>query len=321
MLLTLLAPEYIMARAFVDFVTARSGEKRMQELAVADGVEWTRTHAFFANMGGFVVRFNALVEEEGKAEGPALNRQHSGQVSPLAERGQSPQTVTALQSRLERFVKEALEDVERYGEALEREYSSIGDIDSVVDHKNQCSVVAALHGAKVEDVNILIEDLVDNLIVLQGEMWTLNADQMLLARKIGIVKSLPSVSEDELEDQSKGDSLIKCLAVLHIVWLVAQLLQRHFIGIPSSPLEIAVLAFAVPSLIAYGLLWSKPQDVQTPRYVAADRYPTAEEILRIGAEGCYAIWSGKYIGGHRGSRTMFWSLTLRLKEKVRSKPS
>ena len=55
MLITIVAPEYIFGKALADLYAAVESKRKMQIFAKEDGVEWGLTHAFFANMGGFVL--------------------------------------------------------------------------------------------------------------------------------------------------------------------------------------------------------------------------------------------------------------------------
>lgn len=59
MLATLLAPEILAGKALVDWISARTSREEMDGFALKDNVEWTVTHAFFANMGGFIVQFSS----------------------------------------------------------------------------------------------------------------------------------------------------------------------------------------------------------------------------------------------------------------------
>lgn len=57
MICTILAPEVIITAATHDFVSARNTHKRLLSIANSkDKVNWTITHTYFANMGGFVLR-------------------------------------------------------------------------------------------------------------------------------------------------------------------------------------------------------------------------------------------------------------------------
>jgi hypothetical protein len=124
-----------------------------------------------------------------------------------------------------------------------------------------------------------------NLIALQGNLWILDAAQLRLAREFGILEHLPKIPELDLEDQNKGDALVKALAVLQGLWLIVQLLVRWSRHLPSSQLELVAAAYAGCSMFTYALFWSKPKDVGQPRDFPAARYPTAEEILAIAMEG------------------------------------
>lgn len=53
MLLSLLAPEFILAKALAEFLAARKSRRDF-----GHPKDWTATHGFFANMRGFVLRFN-----------------------------------------------------------------------------------------------------------------------------------------------------------------------------------------------------------------------------------------------------------------------
>lgn len=58
MIVTMLAPELVLSKAWEDLVVAQSDLKALQKLAGEDGTEWTVTHSLFANMGGFIIRGN-----------------------------------------------------------------------------------------------------------------------------------------------------------------------------------------------------------------------------------------------------------------------
>jgi hypothetical protein len=61
MILTLVLPEFLVGFAIQDWMMAwrSSKDKVMKELAASDGREWTIVHAFYANMGGFVLKFKS----------------------------------------------------------------------------------------------------------------------------------------------------------------------------------------------------------------------------------------------------------------------
>ena len=56
MLLTMVAPEFVIGKACADLVQAKKDLRKLLKFAKADHVSWTLAHTYYANMGGFVVR-------------------------------------------------------------------------------------------------------------------------------------------------------------------------------------------------------------------------------------------------------------------------
>ncbi|KAG0702525.1 hypothetical protein DFH29DRAFT_494408 [Suillus ampliporus] len=75
---------------------------------------------------------------------------------------------------------------------------------------------------------------------------------------------MPVITEADITDKSKGDGLSKGIAILQLVWFVAQLVARYVQNLPITLLEIDTLAVAALTCIAYGLWWRKPKDVGRP---------------------------------------------------------
>lgn len=67
----------------------------------------------------------------------------------------------------------------------------------------------------------------DNVMALRGNIWVLDGRQLLEARKRGIIDKLPSVTEAEIEDRSKGDVITKFLSLLQTLQFVARLRNRQ----------------------------------------------------------------------------------------------
>ncbi|KAH8812408.1 hypothetical protein F5884DRAFT_309253 [Xylogone sp. PMI_703] len=71
-----------------------------------------------------------------------------------------------------------------------------------------------------------------NTCALRGDIWILDANQLLLARKFGIIDKLPRISDDNLSDRNKGDFFVELIALAQIVWFLVQLgvrLTRHIL--------------------------------------------------------------------------------------------
>ena len=72
----------------------------------------------------------------------------------------------------------------------------------------------------------------------------------------------PLITEAEIEDRSKADSLAKGIAVLQTTWFIAQCISRTAQGLITTEAELITLAFAALNGILYFLWWNKPFDVK-----------------------------------------------------------
>lgn len=124
-----------------------------------------------------------------------------------------------------------------------------------------------------------------NLRVLCGDRWYLNAHQLLLARELGIIDSLPELSTDRISDLNKEDVFVKLLAISQLTWLCIQLSKRLLTGNSTTQLELMTMGYALCSVVAYCLLLDRPKDVQTVVEVKAVRHPTPQEMSRISSVG------------------------------------
>lgn len=69
---------------------------------------------------------------------------------------------------------------------------------------------------------------------------------------------------DDIEDRSKADSLAKIVSLTQSSWTTVNVLARAAYKLPTTPLEIATLAFIFCAFISYGLWWRKPKDMNAP---------------------------------------------------------
>lgn len=155
--------------------------------------------------------------------------------------------------------------------------------------------------AAIEDY-ASVEVFYESLAVLSGNLWVLNAQQLFLARKFGIIKQLPNVSMEEIEDKNKGDVVIKILALLEVAWLIIQLIVRKLRNLPSTQLEVMALAFAGSTFVIYVLLVYKPQDAMVPMYLMADAKPTRKQLLDIARKRSANTFGFQFSRG----RAPFW---------------
>jgi len=72
----------------------------------------------------------------------------------------------------------------------------------------------------------------------------------------------PSITEEEIQDRSKGDYLSKGIVLVQTSWFIAQCIARFVYRLEVTELEVATLSFAVLTGFTYYLWWNKPLDVR-----------------------------------------------------------
>ncbi|KAF9447170.1 hypothetical protein P691DRAFT_761010 [Macrolepiota fuliginosa MF-IS2] len=70
------------------------------------------------------------------------------------------------------------------------------------------------------------------------------------------------MSEEEINDKSKGDFLTGLLVVLQMAWFIFQCLARWIAHLPVTNLEVITLASTFLNIITYALWWNKPQNMR-----------------------------------------------------------
>lgn len=391
MMANVIAPEWPFGKAWADYLSVSSVEKRFEELKEEDQVHWSRTHCYFANMGGIAIKFEESTKTSPKMphETSTVNETHDQPNTPeptpnsTPHETQSPTDNTgtgissneattspslqpvneepvvttpvishqigihpgnvpkeAVSSRnseqdvghevesipTESPVNNNLKDVPIGGDSLPESVKrqliiilngrtspdarktrlsvmgssrQIGLVDWTPDETNMALVSQALQKLAFSDFGSDWEKArfasslyhwLCNLTLLGGDLWVLDANQILLARELGILEQLPSLYEDDVEDRNKGDLFVKIVAVVQIGWFFIQMGARLKKGFATSQLEILTLAYAICTAITYLLLLDQPKDVQYSVIISATRYPTYKELIRLAAVGPTSFW-------------------------------
>ncbi|KAF8950661.1 hypothetical protein BDZ97DRAFT_2027258 [Flammula alnicola] len=104
--------------------------------------------------------------------------------------------------------------------------------------------------------------------------------------KKGKIK-FPNITEEEIQDRSKGDALSKTLVIGQTTWFVAQCISRQAQGLVTTELELVTLGFAVLNAFMYYFWWNKPLGVQTsvPVYLLDRNNAESATTTGIGATG------------------------------------
>ena len=76
--------------------------------------------------------------------------------------------------------------------------------------------------------------------------------------------TLPEITADEIQDWSKGDFLLKLIAILQISWFILQCLARRVQELALTQLELVTLTLASVNVITFVVWWHKPLGKQVP---------------------------------------------------------
>ncbi|KAJ5210344.1 hypothetical protein N7491_010150 [Penicillium cf. griseofulvum] len=192
----------------------------------------------------------------------------------------------------------------RSPQALQKSMQRISNLIGKIDWALDRSIILAIEkansmvsqGLKEERTfTMSYMDWVGNLTLLCGNLWVVDANQLLLAQELGIIEKLPYMSQDSLDDHG-SDLVVKFLTLLQISWMFIQLGVRLGRNLPTSQLEIFTLSFAICSSITYIMLINKPQDVRTSYIIKAVRHPSAEDLIYMANAGSlaygpkYSVW-------------------------------
>lgn len=200
---------------------------------------------------------------------------------------------------------EQWESIKDFQKSVQVWASRIGSIDWNVDEYNLELVKRALRSIK--EYRFVTEEerkhfqltwisWYRNLRTLQGDTWILDAHQLCLARKLGIIGSLPAVAEDDLDDRNKGDIPVLVVALFQILWFALQLIARLCQRKATSQLEIMAFSFAAVTAVTYALLWDKPKGMTSSMTVMADVHAqTPANVTRLALLGPSALFPKAFL--------------------------
>jgi len=107
------------------------------------------------------------------------------------------------------------------------------------------------------------------------------------------------ITESEILDKSKGDTLGKLVTVLQTTWFMAQYLDRWASHQPRTQLEVMTLAYAVLNVMIYLLWQDKPLGIQEPIDVRRGRaIPSDVRQKTLWGSWFNVIWDAINSPGH-----------------------
>ncbi|KAF9460661.1 hypothetical protein BDZ94DRAFT_1323921 [Collybia nuda] len=109
----------------------------------------------------------------------------------------------------------------------------------------------------------------------------------------------PTITEEEIQDRSKGDGLTKAIAIFQTTWFVTQCIARHIQGLLVTELELITLAFATLNGLMYFFWWNKPLAIRYSIPVFLLEEPRGKQILQENESQPSSFWGqiGKSVRG------------------------
>ncbi|KAG9879691.1 hypothetical protein KCU94_g20919, partial [Aureobasidium melanogenum] len=306
MLVTLIAPELLCGVAAEEWLTACKAARFVAERVKDDGIDWTSSHGFFAQMGGFRLRFRNL-EAQGSPRTSIIAKEPSREKRSIAAPSQEPllgrlsfphancwdyvsETSPTVESQLEllsksvdvavreKSFKSVSWDLAIMSKQHDELSASFGPVDWSPDIRNRALIEQMMYQHQSDPK---AGDVALTAMGMTTDIWTLSLEQIQLARKYGIIETFPSMKKEDLDAISNSDGLAKALAVCQVLWLIIQMISRAASSLAVCQLEVATGAFAITTFLTYMFLWQKPQGVSRPIYLEAVRRPTVAESWEL----------------------------------------
>jgi hypothetical protein len=290
MLVTIIAPEYVLGKALADLCAAHISKWRMRAYVKSDGVEWGLMHAFFANMGGFVLTQNPNQLPDN--EWPGLDGQAFRASQQNLKQAAVKQTTEIVLSKSSQsgLIKAGphepvnvnkLEDAVAETLLMRLPGNSSGGISTKPDNKilpyvpetETIRIHHCIEAPQTPEIShpFLRSDLNETLAPAARSYYTpynvpfhLLASEIFALRHTGAFPRLPKITPAEIADKSKGDTFVKLIISFQVLWFILQVIVRAVRHLSISQLEIAVTAFGICAIITYLLLLPKPKGVDIP---------------------------------------------------------
>ena len=224
MAITVVAPELGVVIAFADYVRAR---RLVKEVGWED---FTMTHAYYSNMGGFVLRCDVETCKEREDRFPS----NSGYPSNPNQKGHGEKTMSSNAG----LPVPPSADV---GHSETDRPASNGDPSS-----NLTTKVDAEKGRPAPKTTIRY--------------------YLLEPQEIGKLKNVLNdhdfPTKEDIQSLSKTDAFTKAFAIGQSGWLTIQCIIRVIKDLALSQLELATMAYILCALVMYRFWWEKPFGVE-----------------------------------------------------------
>ena len=231
--ITILGPEFILAKSWADYVSARRQLKKLHNKFPSTKQTWSMTHMLFADMGGFVLQYEKLESTETELQDVAprlcvTRASGDSETAPLQGATAPNPTVAEIQSSDNKSMTFA-----RPGSAIGTQGPDAVD--------------------KAEKAD---SDATPSLL------WHLDAYILGAAIDEGLL-STDIVTAEEIDDKSKSDFFTKAIIIIQITYFVVGVLVRAGQDFAVTQLELGVVGFVACSFVTYCFCMAKPKGVCT----------------------------------------------------------
>lgn len=273
--LKLFSPEFAATGCARKIFATRSNSAELERLARIDGVPWSLTHTILVDMGGIALRFPASHNYTSAStdtsdlisESAGVSRETSASYPVSGD--QVPEFIQKFSRRQELIAK------------------LCGKIPWSLYKPH------VQHAITMNESSTISKSILKDVAALSGNIWILDSKQLKIAREKKLITKMPNITEQDINDKSKSDGLVKLIAILQVLWLVIQLIARAIQNLPFTQLEITTFAFAATAIIIYSIDFIKPKDLNVPFYVSVSKEVEYEHFVEIAQAAPFAYVQGK----------------------------
>lgn len=251
-LVTIIAPEILLAKHLGDLRDAQALMKDFKKVAMEDDVQWTHTHCMFAVMGGFVMRSNVQTQKRPDQIDCSIQTEDKNP----EDQETGGKEIADKDTNSIKKVNPADDEVGSAPPTPPPIPETHDEVDSSLPFKTESTVQINDKEAKTNNGS--------GKVKAKKDPQPLNPKQILALREVEVLPRLPDISVAEIDDKSKSDGLMRLITVFQILWLCIQVIARAVQGLAVTQLEISTVAFAFCAVIMYGLCWTKPKGVEVP---------------------------------------------------------
>lgn len=102
---------------------------------------------------------------------------------------------------------------------------------------------------------------------------------------------LPTITEEEILDRSKGDGLSRMIAIVQTLWFIIQFSLRRQQGLIVTEIEWLTLALASVNCGYMFYWWSKPIGINCSMPVSLKHSTLVQQAERLSSEGQSIGWT------------------------------